>query len=201
MVSHVWQSLVLVLLLVACTNPQLPFSKNLPSVGESQPSVNPPWDALVQAAPGAENELDLETLNGPQQAAVTPPPDAEPQALPEIAIAPAVAAKPKPPPAKDAVTIRYVAVPMVKGASGSGNAELTGAMRQVLADAGWPVLEKPQADAILIRQFDVGNHDRSGSALQRGKRLPRRPHRANAVSFRLQQRHQQLLNPYLVVDD
>ena len=150
MVSHVWQSLVLVLLLVACTNPQLPFSKNLPSVGESQPSVNPPWDALVQAAPGAENELDLETLNGPQQAAVTPPPDAEPQALPEIAIPPAVAAKPKPPPAKDAVTIRYVAVPMVKGASGSGNAELTGAMRQVLADAGWPVLEKPQADAILI---------------------------------------------------
>lgn len=28
-----------------------------------------------------------------------------------------------------------------------------------------------QADAILVRQFDVGNHKRSGSALQRGERL------------------------------
>lgn len=150
MFRQVWQSLVLVMLLVACTNPQLPFSKNLPSAGESQPTVHPPWDALVQAAPGAENDLDLETLNGPQQAAVTPLPAVEPLPLPEVAAAPEGVEKPKPPPAKDAVTIRYVAVPMVKGATGSGNAELTGAMRQVLADAGWPVLEKPQDDAILI---------------------------------------------------
>ncbi len=150
MLRQVWQCLVLAMLLVACTSPQLPFSKNLLSAGASQPSVHPPWDALVQATPGAENELDLETLNGPQQVAVTPSPVVEPQALPEIAAPPQVAVEQKPPPAKDAVTIRYVAVPMVKGANGSGNAELTGAMRQVLADAGWPVLEKPQADAILI---------------------------------------------------
>ncbi len=150
MFRQVWQSLVLVMLLVACTNPKLPFSKDLPSAGEAQSSVHPPWDALVQAAPGAENDLDLETLNGPQQTAVTPPPVVEPQPLPEVAAAPEVVEKQKSPPAKDAVTIRYVAVPMVKGATGSGNAELTGAMRQVLADAGWPVLEKPQADAIII---------------------------------------------------
>jgi hypothetical protein len=150
MLKQVWQSLVVALLLVACTNPQLPFSKNLPSAGESQPSINPPWDALVQAAPGAENELDLETLDGPQQAVATPPPAAEPPPIPEIAAPPEIAEKQKSPPAKDAVAIRFVAVPMVKGAKGSGNAELTGVMRQVLADAGWPVLEKPQADALLI---------------------------------------------------
>lgn len=150
MLKHFWQSVLMAMLLAACTNPQLPFSKNLPSVGESQTSVNPPWDALVQASPGAENELDLETLNGPQQTAAIPPSVVEPQPSPDIAVAPEVVEKRKPPPAKNAVTIRYVAVPMVKGAKGSGNAELTGAMRQVLADAGWPVLENPQADALLI---------------------------------------------------
>ena len=98
----------------------------------------------MQATPGAENDVDLETLNGPQPSVVDPPPPVEIAAVPEIA------PPPKSPPAKDAVTIRYVAVPMVKGAKGSGNAELTGAMRQVLRDAGWPVVEAAQADAILI---------------------------------------------------
>jgi len=38
----------------------------------------------------------------------------------------------------------------VKGAPGSGNAELTLAMRETLSSAGWPVLAKPRDDALTI---------------------------------------------------
>jgi hypothetical protein len=38
----------------------------------------------------------------------------------------------------------------VSGAPGTGNADLTTAMRQTLADAGWPVLKGPRDDALTI---------------------------------------------------
>jgi hypothetical protein len=38
----------------------------------------------------------------------------------------------------------------VKGSPGGGNAELTSAMRRTLSEAGWPVVSKPQPDAITI---------------------------------------------------
>ncbi len=54
-------------------------------------------------------------------------------------------------PEKKGVAIRAVAVPSVQGAKGAGNAELTKAMRAVLAEAGWPVVGAPAADALMIR--------------------------------------------------
>ncbi len=46
--------------------------------------------------------------------------------------------------------IRAVAVVPVKGSPGDGDDELTTAMRKTLSEAGWPVVSKPQADAITI---------------------------------------------------
>lgn len=46
--------------------------------------------------------------------------------------------------------IRAVAVVPVKGSPGGGDAELTAAMRKTLEAAGWPVVNKPQADALTI---------------------------------------------------
>ncbi len=53
--------------------------------------------------------------------------------------------------AKSSREIRAVAVLAVKGSPGSGgDAELTAAMRKTLSAAGWPVVSKPQADALTI---------------------------------------------------
>lgn len=46
--------------------------------------------------------------------------------------------------------IRAVAVLPVKGSPGGGDAELTAAMKKTLSAAGWPVVSKPQADALTI---------------------------------------------------
>jgi hypothetical protein len=125
--------------LIACTGPQLPFEKDLPAESSI---VAPPWEALVKAGPGADKELDLETLNGPD--ALPPPLIAETQAAGQDVV------KPKTPD-KNSVAIKAVAVPSVQGAAGKGNAELTAAMRQVLRDAGWPVVNTPSVSALSIR--------------------------------------------------
>ena len=159
-------NLLLPLFLAACTNPELPFSKDLPAASEVQSAVQPPWDALVEAKPGAENDLDLETLDGPQAAGPNLPQDSSAvlaSDVPQQVAKPEIELQAKAEPKKDAITIRYVAVPIVRGASGSGNAELTGAMRQVLKDAGWPVLDSPRADAIAIRGKVVMGKPENGS--------------------------------------
>jgi hypothetical protein len=46
--------------------------------------------------------------------------------------------------------IRAVAVVPVQGSPGGGDGELTAAMRKVLSGAGWPVVSKPQADALTL---------------------------------------------------
>lgn len=46
--------------------------------------------------------------------------------------------------------IRAVAVVPVKGSPGDGNDELTSAMRKTLSEAGWPVVSRPQPDALTI---------------------------------------------------
>ncbi|WP_290541714.1 hypothetical protein [Aestuariivirga sp.] len=46
--------------------------------------------------------------------------------------------------------IRAVAVVPVRGSPGGGDAELTTAMRKALSEAGWPVVSKPQPDALTI---------------------------------------------------
>ena len=136
--------LSLALLLAACSGPRLPFEKDLPA---DTAMVNPPWETLVKAGPGANKELDLETLNGPggqfaNSTAVTPPPQVEEKQQ---------AAKAESKPGKKGVVIKSVAVPLVRGAAGSGNVDLTEAMRQVLREAGWPVVNAPTPDALTIQ--------------------------------------------------
>jgi hypothetical protein len=139
--------LVLVALLtVACSGPRLPFEKDLPA---QDTIIAPPWEAYVKAGPGAEKELDLETLNGPGVAEPIQPPPliAETEASGQDEIAETKSSNLE----KKGVVIKTVAVPFVKGADGKGNAELTAAMRQVLRDAGWPVINAPAANALTIR--------------------------------------------------
>ena len=96
----------------------------------------------MKAGPGAENDVDLETLNGPQSAAIAP---AE---IPTQAAEPVkVAAAPKP----DSVEINAVAVLPVIGGNAKSNAELTAAMRKVLSEAGWEVLASSRNDALSIQ--------------------------------------------------
>ncbi len=145
-------------LLVACSGPRLPFEKDLPA---QDAMVSPPWEALVQAGPGADKELDLETLNGPGGqfggAASAPPPAAAPPEQLAVAGQKQAEAEPDAGKKKTGVVIKAVAVPAVQGAMGSGNADLTAAMRQVLRDAGWPVVNAPAPDALTIRgQVKIG---------------------------------------------
>lgn len=158
--SRTATSLVLMLLLSGCGGPVLPYAKDAPA---NHDAVNPPWEALVQAGPGAENDLDLDTLNGPlvrPLEATLPPEDPRPSQQPAAdveevvveAVEPAPSAKPKtsPKPKKKGLAIRAVAVPAVSGAPGKGNAELAAAMRDVLKQSGWPVLAARRGDALTI---------------------------------------------------
>ena len=142
--------LLSVLFFAACSGPRLPFEKDMPA---QDAMVNPPWEALVKAGPGADKELDLETLNGPGGlfAGAAPPPPVSPPPE-QTAVADPVPNTPEPKqPEKPGIVIKAVAVPMVQGAAGSGNADLTEAMRQVLREAGWTVVESPAPDALTIR--------------------------------------------------
>ncbi len=125
--------------LTACAGPQLPLSKDEPLTVASDSLVRPPWEALVKAGPGAEKDIDLETLNGPQVTAA--PVLADTHATPEP---PQPSAEPKP---GDTV-IKAVAVLPVTGVGGS---ELTKAMRKVLKGAGWPVIVSQRADALTLQ--------------------------------------------------
>jgi hypothetical protein len=133
---------IFLIFLSACTGTTSQLEKAAPLPVNEQSLVKPPWEALVKAPPGAQNDLDLETLNGPQ--ASTPLPEIAPQVAP----APPVISSP---PKKGGTAIRAVAVLNVTGVSAKANAELTAAMRKVLKEAGWPVLEKPRNDALTIK--------------------------------------------------
>ena len=140
----------------------------------------PPAEYFAMAGPDAHRDVDFETLNGPGMAAagldmIAPAPDPmtayaeaepipgegevtakgpppEPQEEPaETAVAGAPKAKTPAKPADGKQQIRAVAVMPVQGSPHrAGDAELTAAMRRTLADAGWPVVTKPQADALTI---------------------------------------------------
>lgn len=136
--------LLLVLAFLAGCASNLPLAKEAPLPAQQDSLIRPPWEAYVKAGPGAENDVDLETLNGPQVAA-SPPVEA-------------VAAEVQPAPIKDTALskpgseqIKAVAVLPVIGGNSKGNQQLTAAMRKVLADAGWEVLSKPRKDALSIQ--------------------------------------------------
>jgi hypothetical protein len=122
----------------------LPLAKEAPLPATQNALVRPPWEAYVKAGPGAENDVDLETLNGPQVAA-SPPVEA---ATPEVA---AAAVEENIAPNAGAEQIKAVAVLPVIGGNAKGNQQLTAAMRKVLADAGWDVLSKPRKDALSVQ--------------------------------------------------
>ncbi len=107
--------------------------------------VMPPAHTFMAAGPGAQNDIDLETLNGPSAFAPmgeTVAAVAEPEVPPE----------PEPGTEKSGkVEIRVVAVVPVEGSPGQGNAELTEAMRRALKTAGWPVVDRHRADALVVR--------------------------------------------------
>jgi hypothetical protein len=111
----------------------------------------PPWETFVKAGYGAEYEIDLETLNGPEKTVVDGPAlsQAELEANSEPQVAPEVAPE-KTEKSKDAVSIKAVAVVPVQGMDDRSNGELTSAMRDVLQQAGWPVVETQRADAITV---------------------------------------------------
>jgi hypothetical protein len=152
-------------LLTACSGSEVLNQKQEADASEQSESAKinvltiPPWETFVKAGPGAENDLDLETLNGPQQVepeiATTPKPQAPPlEQIAEVPEPEAVVPKPAPAPAPakpGQTVIAAVAVPTVKGAPGEGNAELTTAMRNALKKAGWPVLEAPRKDALVVQ--------------------------------------------------
>lgn len=120
----------------------------------------PPLDHLAQAGPGAEAEIDLETLHGPDMAAVADPVVAVQPPAPEPAEQdgdkPAAAANAGP-------SIQGVAITGVTGAGKTGNQELASALERVLNDAGWPVLQGPRGDVLAI-QGDVSVSQPVGKA-------------------------------------
>jgi hypothetical protein len=136
------------MLLAGCAS-NLPLAKDSPLEASQDALVRPPWEAYVKAGPGAENDVDLETLNGPQVAASqpveAPPPEAETQPTAPENKQPAPAPKP------GSVQIKAVALLPVVGGNTKGNTELTSAMRKVLTEAGWEVLSKPRRDALSIQ--------------------------------------------------
>ncbi len=144
---------VLVFSLAACSRSSLTMEKLEPQPVAQDSIIRPPWETLVKAGPGAEKDIDLETLNGPQAAPADLTAAAPPPQQPEVS-APARPEKP------GAIAIKAVAVLAVDGASAQANKELTLAMRKVLKEAGWPVLTAPRKDALAIR-----GHVELGAAL------------------------------------
>lgn len=132
----------------------LGFATKVPSL------VVPPDDYFNRADKSARFDIDQETLNGPEIAQAPDPTEADlaaslqgaPAVSPEDLAKPGEAAKfdTETQTADGRTVIRAVAVVPVKGAPGSGNAELTAAMRDTLRKAGWAVLDKPRADALTV---------------------------------------------------
>lgn len=108
----------------------------------------PPLDHLAQAGPGAEQEIDFETLNGPGKSGLSDPAagSAEPVVAGDVPAETASVSKV----ASGAQAIEGVAVTGVTGAGESGNGELAAALVRVLSDAGWPVQEGPAANVLAI---------------------------------------------------
>jgi hypothetical protein len=121
----------------------------------------PPLHAFQEAGPGAEKDIDYETLMGPGMGTTMDPPLA-PDMAPSVnppgevqAEAPPVPVKPDAPAAaapkaKSGPAIKSIALLEVKGSPGRGNGELRAALKKVLLGAGWPVVDVARPDALSI---------------------------------------------------
>ena len=133
-------------LLAGCSDTPAPFSK-AGDVPWAATTSMPPPDHLAEAGPGAEQELDYETLYGPDNAAASPPVMAvDAQPVPE--------SEPDSQTASTGQAIQGVAITGISGAGEAGNRELAVALNRVLSDAGWPVEQEPRDDVLAI-QGDV----------------------------------------------
>lgn len=120
-----------------------------------------PWVAAVSPIPGEEL---MPKINVSDDGLAAAPPATDDTGMPALAAADPVetaaeAAPPKPVKQATAVpatakpgeqAIRAVAVVPVRGSPGGGDDELTSAMRKILSEAGWPVVSRPQPDALTI---------------------------------------------------
>lgn len=143
---------VVLFFLNACSGPELPFAKEQPAEGVQAEMVRPPWEALVKAGPGAAKDLDMETLDGANAQSL--PVDVPlrntiegPEKVQELTAEAAPPERPAKSKAKSGPTISSVAVPVLQG---PGGAELTLAMRDILKQAGWPVIKSPRKDALTV---------------------------------------------------
>lgn len=136
--------------------PKLPETANGDGGGSANSTTSltqPPKEYFHRADWGAKFEIDRETLDGPSIAqgdaaqsdsgAVVSDGGAVQNADVAKGNVAALAADSR-------NLIRAVAVIPVQGAPGSGNQELTEAMRATLRDAGWTVLQRPRVDALTI---------------------------------------------------
>lgn len=129
-------------LLAGCSDTPSPFSKAGDVPWAATTSLPPP-DHLAEAGPGAEQELDYETLHGPDKAVASPPAMAvEAQPVPE--------SEPGSRTASTGQAIQGVAITGITGAGEAGNRELAVALDRVLSDAGWPVERAPRDDVLAI---------------------------------------------------
>jgi hypothetical protein len=119
--------------------------------------IPPPLETYAKAGPDADKDIDYETLYGPGKgppslAEAHEPPDGTAIAEAEPADDKVVAAvaKPATADAQGRKQISAVVVLPVSGAPGTGNADLTKAMRQTLSEAGWPVLSSPRENTLTI---------------------------------------------------
>ena len=114
----------------------------LPLPGEAEMPKITGADRAFAAAPPAYDDTGAGTATAA----------AAPDAAPAAASAPPEEKQKPPPKLKPGQrAIRAVAVVPVQGSPGPGDAELTAAMRKILSSAGWPVVSKPQADALTIQ--------------------------------------------------
>lgn len=153
--------LALCILLAACSSGTGLLEKGAPAPVGGDSLVTPPWQTMVRAGPDAAKDIDYETLDGVAQPPTTPPggvaapglPDPTPPAGADASAPSSPGGKPAPDATAKATgtVISAVAVVPVTGGSAQGSKDLTLAMRKVLRDAGWPVVEAPAPNALTIK--------------------------------------------------
>jgi hypothetical protein len=156
-----------VALIAGCSDGVQPFAKSQVGSATQVSDLKPPPENYVIAGPGAEHDIDYETVYGPghtgpmtaadQSAVQDEPLDKITEGPGTEHTASMVAEGNRSSPMPDTGTsnkkrraIGAVSVLPVRGAPGKGNAELTAALREALSSAGWPVLRKAREDALTI---------------------------------------------------